>query len=148
MAANIIIGFYYIQPLRLFHMKVIGLSSRFQFMGKWYEVAVASTCPHYMRRKRGNPITVALELKPVRSGGNFTMAATTLRSDSRACCWTHSFRACHNQYNLWCVCVSPCRNGSCWEASTDYSLTTVPGRFFHHVASMLSWFLFMSYTPR
>ncbi|XP_047425389.1 protein AMBP-like isoform X2 [Mugil cephalus] len=73
-------------------------------MGKWYEVAVVSTCPHYMHRKRGNPITVALELKHVISEDNFTMTSTTLR------------------------------NGSCKESSTRYSLTTIPGRFFHHVA--------------
>ncbi|CAK6959325.1 protein AMBP-like isoform X2 [Scomber scombrus] len=75
-----------------------------QFMGKWYEVAVVSTCPYYMQRKRGNPVIVTLELKHVASQGNFTMTATNLR------------------------------NGSCIQTSTVYSLTNTPGRFFHHVA--------------
>ncbi|XP_078128265.1 protein AMBP-like [Sander vitreus] len=73
-------------------------------MGKWYELAVVSTCPHYMQRKRGNPVIVALELHHVASEGNFTMIATTFR------------------------------NSSCKQTSTDYGLTKTPGRFFHHVA--------------
>ncbi|XP_068430276.1 protein AMBP-like [Clinocottus analis] len=75
-----------------------------QFMGKWYEVAVVSTCPHYMQRKRGNPIIVALKLQHVASDDNFTMTATSFR------------------------------NGSCQQMSTDYDLTSTPGRFFHHIA--------------
>lgn len=74
-----------------------------QFMGKWYEVAVASTCPHYMQRKRGNPVTVALELTHITSESNFTMAASAVR------------------------------NGSCKKTFTIHSLTDTPGRFFHHV---------------
>ncbi|XP_051268634.1 protein AMBP-like isoform X2 [Dicentrarchus labrax] len=75
-----------------------------QFMGKWYEVAVVATCPHYMQRKRGNPVIVALELQHVASEANFTMTATSFR------------------------------NGICKQTSTDYSLTNTPGRFFYHVA--------------
>ncbi|TDH01956.1 hypothetical protein EPR50_G00168090 [Perca flavescens] len=75
-----------------------------RFMGKWYELAVVSTCPHYMQRKRGNPVIVALELQHVASESNFTMTATIFR------------------------------NSSCKQTSTDYSLTKTPGRFFHHVA--------------
>lgn len=76
-----------------------------QFMGKWYEVAVVSTCPHYMQRKRGNPVIVALELKHVASEENFTMTATTFRSDSPTCCFSCSGWVCYTQYNLSCVCV-------------------------------------------
>ncbi|XP_077944037.1 protein AMBP isoform X2 [Gasterosteus aculeatus] len=75
-----------------------------QFMGRWNEVAVVSTCPHYMQRKRRNPIIVALELQHGASDGNFTMTATGFR------------------------------NGSCHQTSTDYRLTNTTGRFFHHVA--------------
>ncbi|XP_072228684.1 protein AMBP-like [Leuresthes tenuis] len=75
-----------------------------QFMGRWYEVAVVSTCPYYMQRKSGNPVIVALDLKNVPSERNFTMTAFTFG------------------------------NGSCRETSTDYSSTNFPGRFFHHVA--------------
>uniref|UniRef100_A0A4W6CCZ6 Lipocalin/cytosolic fatty-acid binding domain-containing protein n=1 Tax=Lates calcarifer TaxID=8187 RepID=A0A4W6CCZ6_LATCA len=75
-----------------------------RFMGKWYEVAVASTCPHYMQRKRGNPVIVALTLQHDVSDGNFTMMATTFR------------------------------NGSCQQTSRNYGLTNTPGRFFYHVA--------------
>ncbi|XP_022624166.1 protein AMBP-like isoform X1 [Seriola dumerili] len=50
-----------------------------QFMGQWYELAVVSTCPHYMKRKRGNPVIVALELQHVASESNFTMTATSFR---------------------------------------------------------------------
>ncbi|XP_049908822.1 protein AMBP-like isoform X1 [Epinephelus moara] len=75
-----------------------------RFMGRWYEVAVVSTCPHFMQRKRGNPVIVALELQHVDSEGNFTMTATSFR------------------------------NGTCKQTSTNYALTNTPGRFFHHVA--------------
>ncbi|KAM9338416.1 protein AMBP-like [Symphorus nematophorus] len=75
-----------------------------RFIGKWYEVAVVSTCPHYMQRKRGNPVIVALELQHVATEGNFIMVATSFR------------------------------NGTCKQKSTDYGLTDTPGRFFHHVA--------------
>ncbi|KAM8828456.1 protein AMBP-like isoform 2-T2 [Spinachia spinachia] len=74
------------------------------FMGRWNEVAVVSTCPHYMRRKRGNPVTVALELQHGASDGNFTMTATSFR------------------------------NGSCHRTSTDFRLTDATGRFYHHIA--------------
>ncbi|XP_070845250.1 protein AMBP-like [Chaetodon trifascialis] len=75
-----------------------------RFMGRWFELAVVSTCPHYMQRKSGNPVIVALELQHVASEGNFTMTATSFR------------------------------NGTCKETSTDYGSTDTPGRFFHHVA--------------
>ncbi|XP_074474188.1 protein AMBP-like [Sebastes fasciatus] len=75
-----------------------------RFMGRWYEVAVVSTCPHYMQRKRGYPVIVAVELKHVASEGNFTRMAASIR------------------------------NGSCKQMTTNYSLTSTPGRFFHHVA--------------
>uniref|UniRef100_A0AAQ5XGT4 Lipocalin/cytosolic fatty-acid binding domain-containing protein n=1 Tax=Amphiprion ocellaris TaxID=80972 RepID=A0AAQ5XGT4_AMPOC len=78
-----------------------------QFMGSWYELAVVSNCPHYMQHKRENPVVVALELKHAASEQNFTMTATTFRSDL---------------------------NDSCKETSTVYSLTDTPGRFFHHFA--------------
>uniref|UniRef100_A0A3Q3FT62 Lipocalin/cytosolic fatty-acid binding domain-containing protein n=1 Tax=Kryptolebias marmoratus TaxID=37003 RepID=A0A3Q3FT62_KRYMA len=76
------------------------------FVGRWYETAVVSTCPHYMLRRQANPVVVALELKNVTSEGNFTMTASTFR------------------------------NGSCKETSTVYSLTNTPGRFFHLVTSI------------
>ncbi|KAF7216953.1 protein AMBP [Nothobranchius furzeri] len=75
-----------------------------QFIGRWYEIAVISTCPHFMLRKKGNPVMFALELKNATSEGIFTMTASTFR------------------------------NGSCEESTTNYSLTGTPGRFFHHVA--------------
>ncbi|XP_008284458.1 protein AMBP-like [Stegastes partitus] len=75
-----------------------------QFMGRWYELAVVSDCPHYMQHKRENPVVVALELQHVASESNFTATAATFRNDS------------------------------CKETSTVYSLTDTPGRFFHHFA--------------
>ncbi|XP_067431003.1 protein AMBP-like [Thunnus thynnus] len=75
-----------------------------QFMGKWYELAVVSTCPHYMQRKRGNPVIRALELKHLASQANFTMTATNFRT------------------------------GSCTQTSTDYSLTNTTGQFYHYIA--------------
>ncbi|XP_074546739.1 protein AMBP-like [Halichoeres trimaculatus] len=75
-----------------------------QFMGRWYEVAVVSSCPHYMQRKRGSSAVVTVELQHNSSEGNFTMKSTSFR------------------------------NGSCQQTATDYSLTDTPGRFFHHVA--------------
>lgn len=55
-----------------------------QFMGRWYEVAVVSTCPHYLQRKSGNPVIVALELQHDASEGNFSVTATSFRSDLHA----------------------------------------------------------------
>lgn len=55
-----------------------------QFMGQWYEIAVVSTCPHYMHRKRRSPVIVALDLRHVALEHNFTVTATTLRSVSLA----------------------------------------------------------------
>ncbi|XP_011480190.1 protein AMBP isoform X1 [Oryzias latipes] len=75
-----------------------------KFMGRWYEVAVASTCPHYMQRKRENAVMVALKLEHVPFGSNFTMTTATSR------------------------------NSSCVETSTNYFLTNTTGRFFHHVS--------------
>ncbi|XP_012726549.2 protein AMBP isoform X2 [Fundulus heteroclitus] len=75
-----------------------------QFTGRWYEVAVVSTCPHYMQRKKRNPVMVALELKHVPSQHNFTMTTSTFT------------------------------NGTCRETWTVLSFTNTPGQFFHHVA--------------
>ncbi|KAK5900749.1 hypothetical protein CgunFtcFv8_025681 [Champsocephalus gunnari] len=76
-----------------------------QFMGKWNEVAVVSSCPYYMDDKRENPVIVALDLQQVAPDGNFTMTSARLS-----------------------------RNGTCKHRSTNYYLTDTPGRFFNHVA--------------
>ncbi|XP_033978835.1 protein AMBP isoform X1 [Trematomus bernacchii] len=75
-----------------------------QFMGKWNEVAVVSSCPYYMEDKRENPVIVALDLQQVAPDGNFTMTSARFR------------------------------NGTCKHRSTNYRLTDTPGRFFNHVA--------------
>ncbi|XP_063746040.1 protein AMBP-like [Eleginops maclovinus] len=75
-----------------------------RFMGKWYELAVVSTCPYYMQDKRENPVVVALDLQQVAPDGNFTMTSARFR------------------------------NGTCKHRTTNYRLTDTPGRFFHHVA--------------
>ncbi|XP_061822376.1 protein AMBP-like isoform X2 [Nerophis lumbriciformis] len=47
----------------------------------WYEAAVVSDCPHYMRGKKGNPAIVALDLK--RFGqASLTVTATAPRHGS------------------------------------------------------------------
>ncbi|XP_028318523.1 protein AMBP-like isoform X2 [Gouania willdenowi] len=51
-----------------------------QFMGRWYEVAVTSTCPHYMKRKKTNPVVVELMFE--HSEGNLTMTSSTLSDGS------------------------------------------------------------------
>lgn len=50
-------------------------------MGKWYQVAVVSTCTHYMQRKSRSPDMVAMVLQHVDSELNFTKTATSSRSD-------------------------------------------------------------------
>ncbi|XP_061589400.1 protein AMBP-like isoform X1 [Cololabis saira] len=52
-----------------------------RFMGRWYEVAVVSTCPYYMQRKKGSPV-VALELKHFPKEDSFTVTAATFRNGS------------------------------------------------------------------
>lgn len=108
-------------------------------MGQWYELAVVSTCPHYMQDKRENPVIVALDLQHVTSERNFTMTATSFRSDSHQ--WQHTCSLKHGELNVTCVvclslCAPACRNGTCKQTSTVYGLTDLPGKFFHHVASM------------
>uniref|UniRef100_A0A8C6WJ73 Lipocalin/cytosolic fatty-acid binding domain-containing protein n=1 Tax=Neogobius melanostomus TaxID=47308 RepID=A0A8C6WJ73_9GOBI len=77
--------------------------SPLQFLGRWFEVAVASTCPHFMQRKMRNSAIVVLDLQHSAPVGNITVTATSLR------------------------------NVSCKTTSTNYSLTETPGRFFYHV---------------
>lgn len=74
-----------------------------QFLGRWFEVAVVSTCPHFMQRKMKNPVIVVLDLRQSEAKGNITVTATTLREES------------------------------CKTTSTNYSLTDTPGRFFYHI---------------
>uniref|UniRef100_A0A3B3YCS1 Lipocalin/cytosolic fatty-acid binding domain-containing protein n=1 Tax=Poecilia mexicana TaxID=48701 RepID=A0A3B3YCS1_9TELE len=87
------------------HLKMAGCKHFFlQFTGRWYEMAVLSTCPHYMQRKKRHPVIMALDLKHVPTQHNFTMTSSTFK------------------------------NGTCGETLTVYSLTSTPGRFFHRVA--------------
>nr|XP_057913672.1 protein AMBP-like isoform X2 [Doryrhamphus excisus] len=52
-----------------------------QFVGRWYEVAVVSDCPHYTSKKKANPGVVALDLK--RSDHvNLTVTSATFRNGS------------------------------------------------------------------
>lgn len=69
--------------LHLFcHLKCFALHyiCLLQFMGKWNEVAVVSSCPYYMDDKRENPVIVALDLQQVAPDGNFTMTSARFRS--------------------------------------------------------------------
>ncbi|KAK7896240.1 hypothetical protein WMY93_021565 [Mugilogobius chulae] len=74
-----------------------------RFLGRWFEVAVVSTCPHFMQRKTGNPAIVELNLQLSHTEGNITVTATAFR------------------------------NESCKSTFTNYSLTETPGKFFYHV---------------
>ncbi|XP_008322544.1 protein AMBP-like [Cynoglossus semilaevis] len=48
------------------------------FMGQWYEIAVVSTCPYYMQRKRANPVILSMQLQ--RSETNFTITTDTFKN--------------------------------------------------------------------
>ncbi|XP_077478251.1 protein AMBP-like isoform X2 [Stigmatopora argus] len=51
----------------LFEASVIFPQQNFdleQFKGRWYEVAVVSDCPFFMRNKKLNPVIVTLDVKP------------------------------------------------------------------------------------
>ncbi|XP_053709764.1 protein AMBP-like isoform X1 [Synchiropus splendidus] len=74
-----------------------------KFMGVWYEVAVTSTCPLYMQRRRGSSAGAAMEMRPSESAANINVTSSTFRSNS------------------------------CQERSTQYHLTDTPGRFLYHV---------------
>ncbi|KAJ0057309.1 hypothetical protein NL108_002286 [Boleophthalmus pectinirostris] len=50
------------------------------FLGRWLEVAVVSTCPHFMQRKMRSPAIVQLDLNNAQ--GNVTVEATTFRNES------------------------------------------------------------------
>uniref|UniRef100_A0A3B5LEU7 Lipocalin/cytosolic fatty-acid binding domain-containing protein n=1 Tax=Xiphophorus couchianus TaxID=32473 RepID=A0A3B5LEU7_9TELE len=47
-----------------------------QFTGRWYEMAVLSTCPHYMQRKKRNPVIFLCDLQHVSSFRNGTCMET------------------------------------------------------------------------
>uniref|UniRef100_A0A8C6SSY7 Lipocalin/cytosolic fatty-acid binding domain-containing protein n=1 Tax=Neogobius melanostomus TaxID=47308 RepID=A0A8C6SSY7_9GOBI len=100
-----------------------------QFLGRWFEVAVASTCPHFMQRKMRNSAIVVLDLQHSAPVGNITVTATSLSTSCDA----------STVLQLWGLLVPlqcPRRrnvNVSCKTTSTNYSLTETPGRFFYHV---------------
>lgn len=50
-------------------------------MGKWYQVAVVSTCSFYMERRSRNPDVIPMVLIHVDSELYFTKTATIFRSD-------------------------------------------------------------------
>ncbi|KAM8872348.1 protein AMBP-like isoform 2-T2 [Synchiropus picturatus] len=52
-----------------------------KFMGVWYEVAVTSTCPLYMQRRRGSPAGAAMQMNP-ESAANINVTSSTFRSNS------------------------------------------------------------------
>ncbi|XP_063066806.1 protein AMBP-like [Engraulis encrasicolus] len=74
-----------------------------RFMGKWYDVASASSCP-WMHRHKGAPSLVGtLELKKGTAANTISMTRTMSRG------------------------------GECKQISGDYKLTSTPGRFNYHV---------------
>ncbi|XP_076025274.1 protein AMBP-like [Genypterus blacodes] len=75
-----------------------------RFLGKWYEVAVVSTCPYYMQDQRRNPAIAALELQPGPSEREAKMTTTV----------------------LW--------DRICKQTFRQYGLTNTPGRFFYYFA--------------
>lgn len=50
-------------------------------MGKWYEVAVVSTCSHFMERKRSHAAIIPSLLQRVSEEGNFNRTSSFYRSD-------------------------------------------------------------------
>lgn len=108
-----------------------------QFMGKWYEVAVVSSCPHYMKRKSVNPVVATVHLQHAASAPNVEKTSTVFWSDSGCgrrtfykglCCVSGFFFK--RSLSLW-----TCRNGTCKQMTSHYGLTDTPGRFSYHVAS-------------
>ncbi|XP_056146540.1 protein AMBP-like [Lampris incognitus] len=75
-----------------------------RLMGKWYELAVVSTCPHYMQRQGRDPVIGTVELQNSAGNGTVKMTGSVLK------------------------------HGICKHTSADYGLTSTPGRFFYHVA--------------
>uniref|UniRef100_A0A3Q3XAR6 Protein AMBP n=1 Tax=Mola mola TaxID=94237 RepID=A0A3Q3XAR6_MOLML len=86
-----------------------------RFMGKWYEVAVVSTCPHFMERKHNHPVIIPLQLQRVGSEGNFTRTASLYR------------------------------HGMCRQTSMEYELTSTPGRFYRYVARLDTYVVHTNY---
>ncbi|XP_075885068.1 protein AMBP-like [Nelusetta ayraudi] len=73
-----------------------------RFMGRWYKVAMVSTCSHLMRRYSANPTLVTVELEKADSATNVTK--------------TTSFP--------W--------DGVCKHMTNSYCLTETPGMFVHY----------------
>uniref|UniRef100_A0A3Q3XRA0 Protein AMBP n=1 Tax=Mola mola TaxID=94237 RepID=A0A3Q3XRA0_MOLML len=86
-----------------------------RFMGKWYEVAVVSTCPHFMERKHNHPVIIPLQLQRVGSEGNFTRTASLYR------------------------------HGMCRQTSMEYELTSTPGRFYHLASGLDTYVVHTNY---
>ncbi|KAG5272294.1 hypothetical protein AALO_G00163850 [Alosa alosa] len=76
-----------------------------RFMGKWYDVAVASTCP-WMQKHKGLSAVSTVELEKQAPGDTVSMTKTM---QSR-------------------------HDGTCKQISGDYKLTDTPGRFNYHVS--------------
>ncbi|XP_062409840.1 protein AMBP isoform X2 [Sardina pilchardus] len=76
-----------------------------RFMGKWYDVAVASTCP-WMQKHKGLSAVGTLTLEKQATGDTVSMTRTM---------WSR-------------------HDGSCREISGDYQLTDTPGQFKYHVS--------------
>lgn len=51
-------------------------------MGKWYKVAVVSSCPHFMKRKSAHPVVATVHLQHAPSAPNVTKTTTVFWSDS------------------------------------------------------------------
>ncbi|XP_067288681.1 protein AMBP-like [Pseudorasbora parva] len=75
-----------------------------QFMGKWYDIATASTCP-WLKRHKGSAAISSMELQQS-SGSTQTISMTRIGL----------------------------RHGTCKSISGEYQLTKTPGRFNYHVA--------------
>lgn len=72
-----------------------------RFMGKWYKVAMVSTCSHQMRRYGANPRLVTVELEKADSATNVNKTTSL----------------------LW--------DGVCKQMTNSYGLTEKPGMFIH-----------------
>ncbi|KAK0131785.1 Protein AMBP [Merluccius polli] len=74
-------------------------------MGRWFEVAVVSTCPYYMQAQKDNPAVVKYELQKNTTEEIVVQMRGTVP-----------------------------RHGTCKQISVDFTLTNTSGQFYHHFA--------------
>ncbi len=109
-------------------------------MGKWYDVAIASTS-QWMKRHKTDAAIGSMELQSTGSTQTISMTRisrrySTSRQSTHYCSLTPSYPP--NRPRMTGIVCLLCRHDTCKSISREYQLTKTPGRFHYHTASEFS----------